>query len=95
MIYCYICDEELGSDRVRDYCYFIGKYRGVVYSDCNLNYKFIKCILVVFYNFKNYDVYLLIKVMGMIKDKLIFCILINDEKYILFLIGDLIFIDFF
>ena len=46
--YCHICDEELGSDRVRDHCHLIGKYRGAAHSDCNLNYKFTKRIPVVF-----------------------------------------------
>ena len=25
--------------KVRDHCHFTGKYRGAVYSICNLNYK--------------------------------------------------------
>ena len=91
--YCHICDEELGSDRVRDHCHLTGKYRGAAHSDCNLNYKFTKRIPVVFHNLKNYDAHLLIKAMGMIKDKPISCIPTNDEKYISFSIGDLTFID--
>jgi len=91
--YCQICDEELGTDRVRDHCHLTGKYRGATHSDCNLNYKFTKRIPVVFHNLKNYDVHLLIKPMGMIKDKAISCIPTNDEKYISFSIEDLTFID--
>ena len=53
--HCHICDEELGSDRVRDHCHLTGKYRGAAHSDCNLNYKFTKRIPVVFHNLKNYD----------------------------------------
>ena len=91
--HCHICDEELGTDRVRDHCHLTGKYRGAAHSDCNLNYKLTKRIPVVFHNLKNYDAYLLIKAMGMIKDKPISCIPTNDEKYISFSIGDLTFID--
>ena len=65
--HCHICDEELGPDRVRDHCHLSGKYRGATHSDCNLNYKFPKRILVVFPNLKNYDTHLLIKAMVMIK----------------------------
>jgi len=91
--YCHICDEELGTDRVRDHCHLTGKYTGAAHSGCNLNYKFTKRIPVVFHNLKNYEAHLLIKAMGMIKDKAISCIPTNDEKYISFSIGDLIFID--
>ena len=35
--HCHICDEELGTDRVRDHCHLTGKHRGAAHSDCNLN----------------------------------------------------------
>ena len=25
---CHICMKDLGNDKVKDYCYFTGKYRG-------------------------------------------------------------------
>ena len=91
--YCHVCDEELGTDRVRDHCHLTEKYRGATHTNCNLNYKFTKHIPVVFHNLKNYDAYLLIKAMEMIKDKAISGIPTTDEKYISFSIEDLTLID--
>ena len=99
--HCHICGEELDQDRVRDHCNLTGKYcvrdhchlTGAAHSDCNLNYKFTSRIPVIFHDLKNYDSHLLVKVMGMIKDRPISCIPTNDEKNISFSIGDLRFID--
>lgn len=32
---CHICEEELGTDCVRDHCHLTGKYRGAAHDDCN------------------------------------------------------------
>ena len=39
---CHICDEVLGSDRVRDHDHLTGLYRGAAHKSCNLNFKFSK-----------------------------------------------------
>lgn len=33
--HCHICEEELGTDRVRDHCHLTGKYRGAAHNDYN------------------------------------------------------------
>ena len=33
---CYLCEELLGIDRVRDHCHLTGKYRGAAHSEFNL-----------------------------------------------------------
>ena len=33
---CYICNEELGEDRVREYCHLSGKFRDAAHEVCNL-----------------------------------------------------------
>ena len=33
---CHICMKDLDNDKVKDYCYFTGKYRGAAHSKCNL-----------------------------------------------------------
>ena len=38
--HCHICEEQLGTDRVRDHCHITGTYRGAAHGDCNLNFKF-------------------------------------------------------
>lgn len=65
--HCHICEEELGTDRVRDHCHLTGKYRGAAHNDYNWNFKFTSRIPLVFHNLKNYDAHLIIKAMGFIK----------------------------
>ena len=36
---CHICNEELGKDRVRDYCHLTGKFRGAAHEGCNLKFQ--------------------------------------------------------
>ena len=55
---CYICKKGFSTGgydnkkyhKVRDHCYYTGKYRGAAHSVCNLKYKTPKEILVIFHN---------------------------------------------
>ena len=80
---CWICKEDLGSDKVRDYCHFTGKYRGAAHNSCNLKYRKPKFIPVVFHNLSGYDSHLFIKKLGFTAGN-INCIPNNEEKYISF-----------
>ena len=42
---CHICMKDLDSDKVKDHCYFTGKYRGAAHNTCNLKYKIQKISL--------------------------------------------------
>ena len=58
---CYICKKEFSTDdnkkyqKVRDHSHYKGKYRGAAHSICNLRYKTLKEIPVVFHNDSTYD----------------------------------------
>ena len=39
---CHICDQPLGSDRVRDHDHLTGDYRGAAHNECNLALKYMK-----------------------------------------------------
>ena len=80
---CKICCEELGKDRVRDYCHLSGKSRGAAHEVCNLKYKLPKFFPVVFHNLSGYDSPLFIKILGNIEGD-ISCIPNNEENYISF-----------
>ena len=64
---CHICDEEFYIDnnkemrKVRDHCHYTGKYRGAAHIKCNLNYKIVKEIPVLFHNGSVYDYHFIIK----------------------------------
>ena len=53
---CYICEKEFCTynnkemRKARDHCYYTEKYRGAAHSKCNLNYKIVKEIPVLFHN---------------------------------------------
>ena len=69
---CHICEKEFCTDKdnkkeyklmkkVRDHCHYTGKYRGAAHSICNLRYKVVKEITVVFHNGSAYDYRFIIK----------------------------------
>ena len=49
---CHICEEEFCTDNNNHYT---GKYRGAAHSKCNLEYKIVKEIPVLFHNGSVYD----------------------------------------
>ena len=81
--HCWICDKELGEDRVRDHCHFTDRYRGAAHNKCNLQYKKSKTIPIVFHNLSGYDSHLFVKNLGYVEGS-IDCIATNEEKYISF-----------
>jgi hypothetical protein len=72
--HCWICEKELGNDRVRDHCHVSGLYRGPAHNDCNLNLRLKNGTqyppLPVFFHNISYDGHFIIseasKYMGMV-----------------------------
>ena len=68
-VLCHICDKEFCTDnnnnkemrKVRDYCHYTGKYRGAAHGKCNLEYKLVEEIPVLFHNGSVYDYHFIIK----------------------------------
>ena len=81
---CYICMKDLDSDKVKDYCYFTGKYRGAAHNTCNLKYKIPKNIPVIFHNRSTYDYHFIIRELASEFDGNFECLGENTEKYITF-----------
>ena len=91
--HCHICNEEFCQNKkdekyheykkVRDHCYYTGKYRGAAHSICNLKYKVPKEIPVVFHNRSKYDFHFIINELAKGIDG-ITCIGDDTEKYITF-----------
>ena len=72
-----------GDKKVKDHCYFTGKYRGPAHNKCNMNYKLTKNISIVF-NLSSYDGHFIIKELANQFDGEIECLGENTEKYISF-----------
>ena len=63
---CYICKKEFNNNdkknyKVKDHCYYTGKYRGDAHNICNLRYKVPKEIPIVFHSSSTYDYHFIIK----------------------------------
>ena len=70
--------------KVRDHCYYTGKYRGADHIICNLCYKIKKEIPVVFHNGSVYDYHFIIKYLARKFKGNFTCLGENTEKYIIF-----------
>ena len=79
--------------KVRDHCHYSGLCRGAAHSSCNLQYKILSYIPVVFHSLAGYDAHLFIRElakyttgMGVIakntEDYISFSIKIEDDKYV-------------
>ena len=82
---CWICKEKFvkEKDKVKDHCYFTGKYRGAAHKSCSRKYKKPNFTPVVFHNLTGYDSHLFIKNLAFSEGD-IDCIPNNEEKYISF-----------
>ena len=92
---CHICEKEFCTEennkkefktmqKVRDHCHYTGKYRGAAHSNCNLHYKILKEIPVVFHNGSTYDYHFIIKQLTRKFKGYFHCLGEHTEKYITF-----------
>ena len=86
---CYICKKEFDKSdkkhhKVRDHCYYTGKYRGAAHNICKLRYKIPKEIPIVFCNGSTYDYHFIIKELVKESEGNFECLGENTEKYITF-----------
>ena len=92
---CYICKKELCDDKnekrkfklhkkVRDYCYFTGKFRRAAHSICKLSYKVHQEFPVKFHNGSKYDYLFIIKELAEECKEEFESLVDNTEKYISF-----------
>ena len=91
----YICKNEFCYDKneenkfklyqkVRDYCHYTGKFKGAAHNICNLRYKVLREIPVVFNNGSTYDYHFIIKQLAEEFKSQFSCLGENTEKYITF-----------
>ena len=58
---CWICNEELNTDKVRDHCHITGKFRGHTHKQCNLKLKIPKKLPIIFHNLEVHDRHIIFK----------------------------------
>ena len=45
---CWICKQELNTDKVRDHCHVTGKFTGASHSKCNIDLRLPKKLPIIF-----------------------------------------------
>ena len=88
---CYVCKKEFNNNdkknyKVRDHCHYTGKYRGAAHNICNLRYKVLEEIPIVFHNGSTSDYHFIIKELVKEFNGNFECLGGNTEKYITFLV---------
>ena len=94
---CYICEKRFCDDKnkkseydlyhkVRDHCHYTGKFRGAAHNICNLRYKVLKKIPIVFHNGSTNDYHFVIKQLAKEFKGEFECLGENTEKYITFVV---------
>ena len=85
---CHICFKPFKEDnpKVRDHCHYTGHYRGPAHMKCNLQYKILSYIPIVFHNLSGYNAHLFIKELAASTDgaKMMGVIAKKKEDYISF-----------
>ena len=92
---CHICKIEFTNDeielktdkkywKVRDYCYYSGKYKGAAHNICKLKHEIPKEIPIVFHNGSSYDYHFIIRELRREFEGGFECLGENTEKYISF-----------
>ena len=70
--------------KVKDYCYYTGKYKGAAHNNCNLKYKVQKEIPIAFHNGSTYDYHFITEELAKEFDGNFECLGEKTEKYITF-----------
>ena len=58
---CWICKQELNTDKVKDHCHVTSKFRGAAHNKCNLKLRIPRKLPIVFHNLQRYDMHLIFK----------------------------------
>ena len=58
---CWICKDELNTDKVRDHCNVTGKFRGAAHNKCGLKLKIPRKLPIIFHNLQGYDGHIVFK----------------------------------
>ena len=58
---CWICKQELNTDKVRDHCHITGKFRGAARNKCNINLRLPRKLPMIFHNLQGFDGHIIFK----------------------------------
>ena len=78
---CWICKEELNTDKEKDHCHVTGKFRGAAHKKCNLKLRIPRKLPIIFHNLEGYDGHIIFKELNNFNDINIQVISKTSEKY--------------
>ena len=58
---CWICKQELNTDKVRDHYHVTSKFRGPAHNKCNLKLRIPRKLQIIFHNLQGYDRHIIFK----------------------------------
>jgi len=84
--HCYVCEKLFapGDTQIHDYCHLTGWYSDPAHSNCDINYKDLRCISVVFYHLYGYDAHF-VKEIATAYEGRVDLFPVTKEKYISFI----------
>ena len=91
---CWICNQKIIKDKVRDHCHITGKFRGSAHRECNSKLRIPRRLPIIFHNLEGYDGHIIFKELNNFKDIDMRVIPKLSEKYTSFIINrSIIFLD--
>ena len=58
---CWVCKQELNTDKAKDHRHVTGKFRGAARNKCNLKLRIPKKLAIIFHNLQEYDEHIIFK----------------------------------
>ena len=58
---CWICKEELNTDKEKDHCHVTGKFRGAAHKKCNIKLRIPRNLPIIFHNLPGLDGHIIFK----------------------------------
>ena len=91
---CWICNQEIIKDKLRDHCHITSKFRGPAHKEGNSKLKIPRKIPIVFHTLEGYDGHLVFKELSNFDNIDIQVIPKSSEKYMSIIINrNIIFLD--
>jgi len=68
--------------KTRNHCHLTRRFKDPAHSNCNLNYKYLHCVSVIFHNLSGYNAHFIIKKIATVYEGQVDLLPITKEKYI-------------